>query len=156
MRKFIAATALGTVLAGWSPAFAQGVGFCDPQRSMQTWVESAPSGVEIHKLSKAGTEAMKEVIMEPTSPLFRKYGRRRPGSSLRALQSASWRSMTTVGVLWTRSMLTPPTFCGGSRMPWDKPANWPAMGARSARPWYLHTPAVAEETGATPGQVAIA
>ena len=71
MRKFIAATALGTVLAGWSPAFAQGVGFCDPQRSMQTWVESAPSGVEIHKLSKAGTEAMKEVIMEPTSPLFR-------------------------------------------------------------------------------------
>jgi hypothetical protein len=71
VRKFIAATALGTVLAGWSPAFAQGVGFCDPQRSMQTWVESAPSGVEIHKLSKAGTEAMKEVIMEPTSPLFR-------------------------------------------------------------------------------------
>jgi hypothetical protein len=71
VRKFIAATALGTVLAGWSPAFAQGVGFCDPQRSMQTWVERAPSGVEIHKLSKAGTEAMKEVIMEPTSPLFR-------------------------------------------------------------------------------------
>ena len=70
MRKFIAATALGTVLACSSPAFAQGVGFCDPQRSMQTWVESAPSGVEIHKLSKAGTEAMKEVIMEPTSPLF--------------------------------------------------------------------------------------
>ena len=68
MRKFIAATALGTVLAGWSPAFAQGVGFCDPQRSMQTWVESAPSGVEIHKLSKAGREAMKELIKEPTSP----------------------------------------------------------------------------------------
>jgi hypothetical protein len=70
MRKFIAATALGTVLACSSPAFAQGVGFCDPQRSMQTWVESAPSGVEIHKLSEAGTKAMMEVVEEPTSPLF--------------------------------------------------------------------------------------
>ena len=70
MRKFIAATALGTVLACSSPAFAQGVGFCDPQRSLETWVETAPSGVEIHKLSKAGTEAMKEVVKEPTSPLF--------------------------------------------------------------------------------------
>ena len=70
MRKFIAATALGTVLACGPPAFAQGVGFCDPQRSLERWVESAPSGVEIHKLSKAGTEAMKEVIKEPTSPLF--------------------------------------------------------------------------------------
>jgi hypothetical protein len=69
MRKLIAATALGTVLA-CSPAFAQGVGFCDPRHSLKTWVESAPSGVKIHQLSRAGTEAMMEVIKEPTSPLF--------------------------------------------------------------------------------------
>ena len=70
MRKLIAATALGTVLAYCSPVFAQGVGFCDPRHSLRTWVESAPSGVEIHKLSRAGTEAMMEAINEPTSPLF--------------------------------------------------------------------------------------
>ena len=54
MRKLIAATALATVLAYCSPAFAQGVGFCDPRHSLRTWVESAPSDVEIHKLSRAG------------------------------------------------------------------------------------------------------
>jgi hypothetical protein len=70
MRKLIAATALGTVLAYCSPVFAQGVGFCDPRHSLRTWVESAPSGVEIHKLSRAGTEAMMEANNEPTSPLF--------------------------------------------------------------------------------------
>ncbi len=69
MRKLIAATALATVLAYCSPAFAQGVGFCDPRHSLRTWVESAPSGVEI-KLSRAGTEAVMEVIKEPISPLF--------------------------------------------------------------------------------------
>ena len=69
MRKLIAATALGTVLACCSPAFAQGVDFCDPRHSLKTWVESAPSGVRIHQLSRAGTEAMMEVE-EPTSPLF--------------------------------------------------------------------------------------
>ena len=69
MRKFIAASALGTVLACCSPAFAQGAGFCDPQRSLETWVETAPSGVEIHKLSEAGTKAVMEVFKEPTSPL---------------------------------------------------------------------------------------
>ena len=70
MRKLIAATALGTVLACSSPAFAQGVGFCDPRHSLKTWVESAPSGVKIDKLSRAGTEAVMEVIKEPISPLF--------------------------------------------------------------------------------------
>ena len=75
MRKLIAATALGTVLA-CSPAFAQGVGFCDPRHSLKTWVESAPSGVKIDKLSRAGTEAMMEANNEPTSPLFANYGRR--------------------------------------------------------------------------------
>jgi hypothetical protein len=69
MRKLIAATAVGTVLA-CSPAFAQGVGFCDPRHSLKTWVESAPSGVKIDKLSRAGTEAVMEVIKEPISPLF--------------------------------------------------------------------------------------
>jgi hypothetical protein len=67
--KLIAATALGTVLACSSPAFAQGVGFCDPQHSLETWVEGAPSGIKINKLSRAGTEAMMEVINEPTPPL---------------------------------------------------------------------------------------
>ena len=33
MPKLIAATALGTVLACSSPAFAQGLGVCDPQHS---------------------------------------------------------------------------------------------------------------------------
>jgi hypothetical protein len=69
MRTLIAATALGTVLA-CPPAFAQGVGFCDPRHSLKTWVESAPSGVKIDKLSRAGTEAVMEVIKEPISPLF--------------------------------------------------------------------------------------
>ena len=69
MPKLIAATALGTVLACSSPAFAQGVGFCEPRHSLETWVESAPSEIKIHKLSRAGTEAMMEVINEPTPPL---------------------------------------------------------------------------------------
>lgn len=70
MRRLIAATTLGTVLACCSPALAQGVGFCDSRHSLKTWVESAPGGVKTHKLSRAGTEAMMEVINQPTSPLF--------------------------------------------------------------------------------------
>jgi hypothetical protein len=44
MRKLIAATALGTVLLCSSPAFAQGVGFCDPRHSLKAWVCSPVLG----------------------------------------------------------------------------------------------------------------
>jgi hypothetical protein len=69
MPELIAATALGAVLACSSPVLAQDGGPCDPQYSLNMWIENAPN-VQFHEFSESQTAALMEVIEAPALPLF--------------------------------------------------------------------------------------
>jgi hypothetical protein len=69
MPKLIASAALGAVLACSSPALAQDGVHCDPQYSLNMWIESAPD-MQFHEFSESQTAALMEVIEAPALPLF--------------------------------------------------------------------------------------